>query len=241
VAFISFEAAITDLRENYVAKVREALPIAGVAALTRTAVKCRDEMKKHIQFAFDRPTPYAVNAPRAVPANFKTMSSAVLLRDFGNTAAGQYLGPEIHGAARGQKRFEKALQFVRILKPGGFADAGSGAALDAYGNQRSGEIVKILSVLKAFSEVGYRANRAKGWGKASRVGQIFAVRQGTSRGGLKPGVYRRTADGKVVCLMKFLARTPNYRVRLPFDDLVASDAAKFFPVEMDRAVTEFTK
>lgn len=241
-AFISFKDTAQALREDLKVEFRDKLNFACVVALTRTANACRDEMKNHIRKAFDRPTPYAVNAARAVPATKQTMASAVLLREFGGkgTPAEYFLGPEVDGGERRQKRSERALASAQFLQPGGFYTPGSGAHLDQYGNMPGPEIVKILSTLKAFSETGYRANRTKGWGKKTRKGQVFAVRQGSNRAGLKPGIYRRTANG-VVCLMRFISKPPTYRIRLPFDDLVQADAARIFPTMLNQAIVEFTK
>ena len=141
---------------------------------------------------------------------------------------------------RRPKRFEKALSGIGVLQPGGYATPGSAAQMDAYGNQSRGQIVQIMSVLRAFGEQGYNANRTKKWGKRSRVGQIFVVRQGNIRRGLKPGVYKRTSTG-VECLMIFPKKAPHYTVRLPFDQIIQADAAKIFPVEMQKAWEESAK
>ncbi len=220
--------------------VRERFPKACSAALSRTAVQCRDEMKKHIERSFDRPTPYAINASKAMPSTAATLTAAVLLREFSakGPPAERFLGPEILGGSRHQKKFEKALASIGALKSGGFAAPGGGAQIDAYGNEPGSEIVKILSVLRACGEQGYRANRTKKWGKKNtRTGQIFVVRAGSNHAGLKPGVYKRTPNG-VVCLVKFLTKAPSYRVRLPFDELVKADATRIFPKELKRAITE---
>jgi hypothetical protein len=64
------------------------------------------------------------------------------------------------------------------------------------------------------------------------------IRAGNNRDGLKPGVYKRVAGGKVVCLQRFVRKTPEYRIRLPFDDLVKADAARIFPAEFNKALIE---
>jgi hypothetical protein len=199
-------------------------------------------MKEHMQKSFNQPTPYALNLVQAVPATIKDLSSAVPLKNFAGkgTPAERYLGPEIIGGPRRPKRSELALRSIGALSAGGFASPGDAASLDQYGNQKSAEIVKILSILKAFGEQGYRANRTKSWSKKTRAGQIFVVKQSSGRGGLKPGVYRRTAGG-VVPLMVFLSKVPTYRPRLPFDALVAQDARRVFPEELKRAIEEMRR
>jgi hypothetical protein len=72
----------------------------------------------------------------------------------------------------------------------------------------------------------------------SRVGQIFAVRSGNNHHGLKPGVYQRMAGGRVKCLMIFVNKAPEYRVRLPMRELVHTDADEIFPKELTKAVVE---
>ncbi|NNM56317.1 hypothetical protein [Acidocella sp.] len=240
--FISFEKMAAAINADLKSRYLEKFPKACSAALSRTAVRCKLAMQDHMRANFDRPTKWAIDAVRAVPATVETMSSAVLLREFSSkgTPAEKYLGPQIMGGGRSLKRSEKALASAQYLKPGGFMMPGDAAKMDQFGNQSRGEIVKILSVLRAFGEQGYRANRKKGWSKKTRVGQIFAVRQGNTHAGLKPGVYRRTDTG-VVCLMRFVSKAPNYRVRLPFDELVMADAARIFPEELERAVVEIGK
>ena len=242
-SFITFSDMAAKVRDDLRVEFRDKLPFAVAVALTRTAVECRDRMKGHMAQVFDRPTPYALNAARAVPATPKTISSAVLLREFGGkgTPAERFLGPEIDGGPRRQKRSEKALSAAQFLQSGSYAVPGHDAQLDQYGNQARGQIVKIMSVLRAFGEQGYTANRGKGWNKKSRAGQIFAIRAGNNRGGLKPGVYQRTEGGGVKVLMRFVARAPEYKVRLPFDELVQADADKVFPSKLDQAVAEFIK
>lgn len=242
--FLSFTDMVDGVKDNLRAEFKEKLPFAAIVAMSRTAVKCRDLMKGHMREAFDRPTPYALNAARAVPATKQTMSAAVLLREFGGkgTPAEYFLGPEVDGGARRQKRMERAFAAAGFINPGAYIMPGSAAKKDQYGNEARSEIVQITSVLRAFGEQGYRANRTKGWAKKNRVGQIFVVRQGNAgyRAGLKPGVYRRKAGGAVECLMLFTSKAPRYRVRLPFDDLVQQDAARVFPDELKAAMEQFS-
>jgi hypothetical protein len=239
-AIISFAQTVGAMRDDLRVEFREHLPFAAVVALTRTALIARDRMKQHIREAFDKPTPYAVNAPRAMPATKASMASAVYLRDFGGTPAADYLGPEINGGGRKQKRFERALSFIGALPSGGYAVPGAGAKIDQYGNQSRGQIVQILSALNAFGEQGYRANKKTSPKGQSRIGQIFVVRYGDNHPGLKPGVYQRTATG-VKPLIAFLKSKPTYRVRLPFNALVEADAAKIFPAQLSKALAEFGK
>lgn len=239
-AFISFQAMTDELSENLRRQYRENLPFAVVVALTRTAIACRDRMAAHMRKAFRDPVPYTLGATRAAPATPASMSAAVYLRDFASkgTPAAKYLGAEINGGPRGQKRSERALAAIGILQSGGFVAPGAGARLDAHGQQSRGEIVQILSGLEAFGEQGYRANKRSAGRGAGKVGQIFAVRQGGNRPGLQPGIYRRLPGGKVTPLMKFISR-PNYRVRLPFEALVETDAADIFPRQLTAALADF--
>ncbi len=241
-SFVSFKDMADAIRDDLRLRFREKLPFACVVALTRTAVKCRDEMKEHARKAFDRPTPYALNAFAARPATKQNLASTVYLKPGTGgkmTPASYFLGPEIEGGVRRTKRSEKAFAAAGLINPGAYVTPGSAAALDEYGNQSRGQIVQIMSILRAFGEQGYRANRVKGWSRKTRTGQIFAVRGGSNRRGLKPGVYRRKAGGGVECLMIFVKKTPVYRQRLPFNELVAADAARIFPAELDAALERF--
>lgn len=44
---------------------------------------------------------------------------------------------------------------MSIINPGAYVTQGSAAKLDRYGNQSHGEVIKVLSVLRAFGERGY--------------------------------------------------------------------------------------
>jgi hypothetical protein len=241
-SFISFQGMVDEMREDLRVQYREKVPFACVVALTRTAVICRDKMREHASKSFDRPTPYAINAFMAAPATKKNMASAVYLKPGSggkNTPAPYFLGPEIDGGARRLKREERALASIGLLNSGAFLAPGGGANINQFGNESTGEIVKIMSVLRAFGEQGYHANRTKGWSKRTRVGQIFVVRAGSNHVGLKPGIYRRGEGGKVTCLQVFVKKAPAYRVRLPFDDLVQADAGRVFPQQLDQAMEKF--
>jgi len=237
--FISFKGATDALAGDLKKQFRDVLPFAAVVALSRSAVIARDEVKDDMRRVFKNPTPYALGAARAKPATKQTMASAVLLRDFGGTPAENYLGPEIEGGDRHVKASEKALRIVGILPADKFIAPGKGAKLDQYGNQSAGEIVQILSALKAFSQVGYVANRStrQKLAKRPRPQRQFFVAKSRITG--EPlGVYEIVGTHKVAPVMAFV-RAPTYHERLDFYGLVQAKAQAAFPAQLDAALTQF--
>lgn len=169
------------------------IPYATRIAVNETAKKIQTALKIEARAAFDRPTGFTLNAPMVKFARRGEITAEVFLRNEASkgTPPVKYLEPEVQGGGRRVKRFERALQLRGILGPNEFAMPGQDARLNAYGNIGAGQIVQILSQLKAFSEVGFTANEtarsaARAGGNRSRY---FATRAGQS---LRPGVYERT-------------------------------------------------
>lgn len=212
---------------------RYAVPMA----LTRTAYDAREELRRTLPTVFDRPTPYTLNATYVKPATRTEPAAWVGFREFAGkgTPAPKYLLPQVEGGRRPVKRFERALAAVGVLPSGLSAVPGEEADIDAFGNMRRGQIVRILSQLRAFGEMGYTANAtgsARSRAKRRRTG-YFAAPQG-NREGLPPGVYKRDgADARPVIV--FVTR-PTYRVRFPFHETVRRVAAERFPARLREAL-----
>ena len=196
---------------------RYALPVA----LTRTAQDAKLAVQRALPETFDRPTPYTVNATFVRPATKADPVAWVGFKDdWGKgTPAARYLLPNVEGGPRRDKRMERQLRAAGLLPAGMFAVPGEEASLDAYGNMRRSEVVRILSQTRAFGEQGYTANRsdsARSRKKRRRNG-YFAALPGNA-GGLPPGIYQRDgADARPVVIF---VRAPSYRPRFRFHDIV---------------------
>lgn len=196
---------------------RYALPMA----LTRTAQDARQAVQRALPETFDRPTPYTINSTFIRPATKADPVAWVGFKDdWGKgTPAARYLLPNVDGGRRRDKRMERQLRTAGLLPAGMFAVPGEEASLDAYGNMRRSEVVRILSQTRAFGEQGYSANRtgsARSKKKRRRNG-YFAALPGNA-GGLPPGIYQR--DGGDARPVVIFVRAPSYRPRFRFHDIV---------------------
>lgn len=249
-----------DLKDMSERRIRS----AAATAMTRTAVKVRDRMKDELQQAFDRPTPFTTRQLLYTPATADRPVAAVgfniaAIQDvhgnvvkykglaMGETPASKYLQFQTEGGQRSYKRFEKALQSVGVLPRGWYAVPGSRAKVDAFGNQSVGEIRQILSWFDAAELVaGSRQNmrdagrdkRRKGTRKASGF-EYVAILPG-ARGGLRPGIYRRTfmALGRRIEPVVIFVRGTAYRKRFDFYNIAQQEADAMLPREFSRAINE---
>ena len=234
---------LEELKYSLIA-MRKEFPYAVARTLSKVAVLAREGEYKEMKKVFDRPTPYTLKSLYTKSAKMDDLTSAIWLK--GKMEAGKgtpaiyYLAPQIFGGARSLKRHESALRRIGILPPDLYCVPGKGADLDAYGNMKSAQIVKILSYFQAFSEVGYRANiteqrkkkMAKGTKKKLGV-TYFAIRK--RRGKLAPGIYQRTELMGVKMLIAFVKR-PHYMKRLLFWETAREVANKEWKHLFDEAM-----
>lgn len=249
---------------------------AVATALTRTAVQVRDKIKALMPTALDRPTPYTVRQLKYVAATAAKPVAAVgfgvvriddqsgnLIRyqDVGSkeTPAGRYLSTQIDGGARKAKRFERALQAVRVLPQGWLAVPGQRAKIDAYGNQSIGEIRQILSYFDAAEQtagstqnMGAKGRAKKRAGTRKTAGfEYFVVRPGDARSfsrangksgshAAQPGIYRRTlfALGSRIEPIVIFVRAASYKRRFDFYNVAKSEGDRILQTELKRAIEE---
>lgn len=198
---------------------------------------------------FDRPTPYAQNSIAWVE-DLPGPSAAVVWR--GSTdpwsRAGQfkgaseaanqgYLKAQIFGGPRRQKASEVRLQRLRIGGQQVFLVPTKFAELDAFGNMRRGQVLKILSALEALGGPGqgFDGNRKPGRrGRGRRAGEdYFVIWPGQQNrqipGGRKlpnhlpPAIYRKYGNGAgayIRPVLVFAKKAPVYRKRLDPDAIV---------------------
>ena len=208
-------------------------------ALTRTAFDVRGALRDSLASTFDRPTPYTLNSTYVQAAAPSNPRAWVGFRENSGkgTPAARYLLPNVDGGGRRQKRAEVQLRNSGVMPPGRYAVPGEEAELDAYGNMKRGQLVKILSAVRAFGEQGYTANRsrtAKSRGKRRHEG-YFAAPPG-NRSGLPPGIYKRdAADPRPVLLF---VKAPSYRPRFRFHAIVERAVRERFPVRFAEALSQ---
>lgn len=227
---------------------RAQAPFATAVALTRTAQDGKRAVESALPAVLDRPTPYTMGGFRLWPATKIKLRAEVDFRDsFGKGShARDYLAPQVFGGERKAKAFERSLQRVGLLPVGMAAVPGSAAKLDAYGNMARGQIVQLLSYLRAFGEQGYRANiTAKrkdalaAGGKGKRGVAYFVGRPG---GGRQPlGIWQRDDFGALGSSIKpvvLFVKAPTYRKRLDVKGITDRVITERFPVHLTTSMQQ---
>jgi hypothetical protein len=221
------QLTITNNLERVAAKLgvlEKQATFATAVALTRTARDIQVAIRDEMQQVFDRPTRFTLNSLFLRPATKVRLEARVWVKD--SERPSHYIKPEIEGGARPQKRFEELLRQRGILAPDERIVPGQGAKLDAFGNMGRGQIVQILSQLRAFNLAGSSQNATnskRSRAKRAKVSYFYAVKGkvmdfGQNKGRvqhLRSGIYARTEDGRIVPVMVFVKST-NYKKRLRF-------------------------
>lgn len=223
---------------------------AAAVALTRTAASAAFALRKEMPDIFDRPTSFTAKSLLYRKADAASLRASVFIRDEAakGTPPSKYLAPEILGGPRGDKRSERSLKAAGIMQAGQSLVPGRGMALDRYGNIPGPMMVLILSMLRAFNEVGFNANAstaarqkvAKGLHAMQLNNRSFFVGR-TKAGGEPLAVYRLVSPGKVEPVLAFVSKRPEYAEQFPFFAEVAHFAAAAWPREMQRALYERIK
>ncbi len=204
-------------------------------AQNKTMATIRSQEKKRIKEVFDRPTPYAVNAPYTVPATPERLEVTMRMRDFSSKGvpAEKFMAPEIYGGQRSMKASEKALRAANILPPGMFIvpskEAETYGLLDRYGNLRGSFINRVLSYLRANRDG--TQNRA-GKGKAKNM-QFFAISKPNPRH-LPLGIYQRWR-GSFRLVIAFV-KEPHYKKRYDYFETAESITHKYFLNDLKAAI-----
>jgi len=190
---------------------------AVAAGLTKTANRVRWELRDQMRARFDRPVPFTLNSVTVLDAKPDNPVARVFFREFANkgTPASKYLAPQMRGGARRFTKFEAALWHRGMLPSGMYAIPAKYAKLNAYGNISPGQVVKILSNLRAFGEQGYMANqRRDGKSKGVRRRDQYVVGGAhAGRPDLKPGIYERRGDNLLPVMI--FVRGVHYKIRFP--------------------------
>ena len=213
------------------------IPKRTATALTRTALEVRKDLRAEMLRVFDRPTPFTLNSLFVKPATMQDLSAVVWLKERSLFGGQHYLEPQIFGGARPIKPFEERLRRIGALPDGMFAVPGEGARLDRYGNMSRGQLVQILSQLRAFTEAGFDAHptasrRSKR--NIRKAGTFFVGRPG---GGKLPlGIWQRIA-GQLKPVLIFV-RGPRYQGRFKFYEVAERVARREFPLQFERAAAE---
>lgn len=213
-------------------------------ALTRAAKAAQQGIQTEMPRVFDRPTPFTVKSVMIQPATAQTLMARVFIRDEATkgTPPVKYLVPQAHGGDRRQKRFERQLAQAGLLPPGMFAVPGEAAKLDAYGNWDRGQIVQVISYLRAFGEQGYKANmsdkRRQAFSRKHGGVEYFVGRQAGGRKTLGIWARYRFGSGTAIKPIALFVKAPRYKAKFDFAKLAGEIASREVPLQVTRAVDE---
>jgi len=152
-------------------------------AINDTVREVKEAEVAEMRASLNNPTRFTLNALYTRFATRTRMQGEVWLKD--DAARAHYLLPQIEGGNRPLKRFEDILVRAGYMRSNERAVPGAGAKLDAYGNMGRGQIVQILSQLKAFNLAGSDANATaskRSRAKRSRI-EYFVAHGGEARVG----------------------------------------------------------
>lgn len=237
-------------------ELKKQLPFAISKALNETGFLVIKDLKAEMTKVFDNPTPYTLRSTRFQKATKTKLSFEIGLQDFPGrydqkddedtlnlrvsgtskgqqTAGNKFLYPQIYGGTRNARSSERRLREIGVLDNDQFWVKGEGARLDRYGNIAPGQIVQILSALKAFRESGYDSNynpgfrKTVGWRKSKNplADKLLVIKDYNNKQKLYPGIYQKlnpitsksgrlryTSLKPILIFMK----NPNYKMRYDF-------------------------
>lgn len=213
---------------------------AAAVALTRTAQRVQTTLQAEMKGVFDRPTPFTLGSVAVQPATKDNLTSEVFLRQFAakGSPAADYLHPQIFGGSRKLKRFERSLTSAGLLPSGHFAVPGAAAQLDDFGNMSRGQLVKILSTLRASRDPSQNASSIRR-SRGVRVAERYFVAGAGPGEHLEPGIYRR--DGNTIRPVVIYVDRIKYSKLFDFYGVCERTAATVFGEEFDKAFDEAMK
>ncbi|MGI9141713.1 MAG: hypothetical protein ACR2IJ_00850 [Fluviibacter sp.] len=223
-------------------KIRlDQVPFATAKALTKTAQDAKSAVVAEMEKVFDRPTKWTLNSLYIKPANKRTLAARVWIKNFAakGPSPEDWLLPEVQGGARKLKRFERALQIRGLMPQGTILVPTKHVDLDASGNVSGGQVVRILSYLKAFGEQGYRANMTNERRQKFQKKQGYGYFAGAPNG-QPPGIWKRInfAKGSAILPIFLFAPMPQYKPRLDFFGIGERVYSNRFKDHFRQALTE---
>lgn len=203
--------------------IERQLPFAIMTALNAVAKTARATASIETKFAFDRPTPFTQRAPLVKFAKKNNLTAEVFLRNDAakGTPPVKYLAPGVRGGGRGHKRFEKALIAAGIMGSDEYAVPGKSAKLNAYGNLSQGQIVAILTQLRAArDDAGIGLGNKQGGKKGKkRIGYFYSRGPDGASQTLPRGIYARVSQYRVSLVLLFVSSV-NYEKRYDFAPII---------------------
>jgi len=244
---------LTEIRGGQImGELKKQLPFAIQLALNKTGFEVIKDLKAEMTNVFDNPTQFTLRSTRFQKANKTKLSFEIGLQDFPGrntddqmsfnangsskgqqTPGNKFLYPQIYGGTRNARSSERRLREIGVMKDNQFWVKGEGARLDRYGNIAPGQIIQLLSALKAFRDSGYNSNynpgdkKTIGWRKSKNplAEKLLVIKEYKNKGKLYPGIYKLTnpvksKSGKVryenLSPILIFMQNPQYKKRYDF-------------------------
>lgn len=221
----------TGLVEHLNELEKKQLPFARSLAANEAAYGGMQTLRRLSPLIIDQPTPFTVRAIRYERGTKASPAAAVVLS--GDAAKGtppaKYL-TITRGGTRGQRRSERVLERAGLISADEGWVPGNWLKKNRFGNQLTGgQVVRILSQIKAFGEQGFSANMTQR-SKARAVKRGDKPRYFLSRGDHLPrGVWERYGPGRrgVRPVMLFV-KLPTYSKTFDFVSIAQSELRRRF-------------
>ena len=238
-------------------RIKKQVNFINMLALNRTVANlAMFRFPNLVQEVFDRPTPFIMRGFKYTKATRESLVATVYADEYTGPDPQSTLMAQVFGGARKPKRYELALRAKGILPQDQFIAPGRDAKLDSYGNISFGTVVKVLSELQAFTEMGFVANRKRRVKKTNsdlfvinRVGRKELWYGGREEklidisnraAGLPMGIYQRVGRHGIKQLMKFI-KQPTYTRRFNFFEDGQRLGEQIFSYEFSKAFDQYVK
>lgn len=256
-----FKIGVTHGLDAFIASLQARPRDIGVWTMVALNDTAKDVMAAEVASmseVFDRPTRFTLNALYIQRASSNDLSAQVRFKEgFGSIPAWRYLGPQVEGGTRAKKSHERALERAGLLKASEFCVPGQGLTLDANGNMKPSDLVKMLADLGAgFSNSTAKTRKTK---KGRARGRYMVLRPDAAntrylKRDVQPGVYWRkpissgaasaaarvgaSVRGGIVPVLIFV-NTPHYAKRLPYYQTARDVVARNFAMRFREAVAKY--
>lgn len=213
----------------------EQFPFAVSLAINRTAQAVRSAEQDEMRRVFDRPTPYTLRSVYISPSSKTKLQASVWLK--GYEADGfkttHFIGPQVFGGARRDRRSEHLLRSRGLLRSDEFLVPGVKAKKDSYGNLSRGPLQRALSNLGVQFDPysNTTARSAKRNKRRRRPRSEFFVRE---IGGVK-AVWEQPRKG-VISPYLVVVKSPRYERRLDFIGVASRTHDRLFRFQLHLAV-----
>lgn len=225
---------------------QEQIPFALALTVTRLARRVEAGLVQSMARQFDRPTSYTLSSTFATMATKAEPVAEVGMKadPEGKARIGpaDVLRQEFAGGIRRHKAMEGLLTSAGLMSAGEylapFTLQGGAAQLDQHGNPSRGQVMKILSQLRATTDPEQwrkATKRRKRSAKGTQAPQL--ERYFWSRGGrLARGVWRR--DGRNVRPVYLVVTTPQYEQRINLPAIAEDVVARYRDEEFVQALVQ---